>query len=234
MVVRQAVILAGGLGTRLRPITQAIPKPMVDVGGKPFLEHLLMRLKRHGFTDYVLLVGHLGDQIIKCFADGSDYVVKIRYSVEKELLGTGGALKQAEGLLHENFMVLYGDSYLPLRYEAPMALFESSGKAGLITVYPNRSKIARNNVWLDSNGIVRLYEKSAESPEMNGVEAGVFFLRKDALSLAEPGKFSLEQVIFPKLIKRGDLLGYFTDARFWDIGTPEGLEEARRALNDLD
>ena len=232
MAVKQAVILAGGLGTRLRPITQAIPKPMVEVGGRPFLEQLLLRLSRRGFDDYVLLVGHLGDQIIRYFADGSELGVRIQYSVEKELLGTGGAMKQAEGLLQDKFMVLYGDSYLPLAYERPMSLFESSGRSGLITVYPNRPRIAKNNVCLGSDGLVKLYDKSAETPEMNGVEAGVFFMRKEALSLAEPGKFSLEQVVFPKLIKRGDLLGYFTETRFWDIGTPEGLEEARRTLND--
>ena len=99
MPINQVVILAGGLGTRLKPITQVVPKPMVEIDGSPFLEVLVERLKRSGFDDYVMLVGHLGDQIIRHFADGSEFGVKIRYSVEKELLGTGGALKQAEALL---------------------------------------------------------------------------------------------------------------------------------------
>jgi NDP-sugar pyrophosphorylase family protein len=89
-------------------------------------------------------------------------------------------------------------------------------------------------VALGADGQVKLYDKSAEGPSMNGVEAGVFFLRREAIAGLEPGKFSLEQTLFPKLIKRGELLGYVTSARFWDIGTPEGLEAARRALHDLD
>jgi NDP-sugar pyrophosphorylase family protein len=230
----QAVILAGGLGTRLGKITQVTPKPMVDVDGRPFLEHLVVRLRSRGFTDFVMLVGHLGEQIIEYFADGSEFGVSIRYSVEKELLGTGGAMKQAEPLLAERFMVLYGDSYLPIDYAAPMAVFESSGKLGLITVYSNVPRIARNNVAVGPGGLVELYDKSAETPEMNGVEAGVLFMRRGALSLVEPGKFSLEQTLFPKLIKRGELMGYVAGERFWDIGTPEGLEAARRKLHDID
>jgi len=192
-------------------------------------------LKARGFDDFILLVGHLGEQIIQYFADGSELCVRIRYSVEKELLGTGGALKQAEAMLDEMFMVVYGDSYLPLDYSAPMKSFEASRKQGLITVYDNiRPKIAKHNVVLGTDGVVKLYDKAAEGPSMNGVEAGVFFLRREALAALEPGNFSLEQTLFPKLIKRGDLLGYITSARFWDIGTPEGLEAARRALHDLD
>jgi NDP-sugar pyrophosphorylase family protein len=234
VALRQAVVLAGGLGTRLRPITQVMPKAMVDVNGRPFLDMLLRRLRRHGFEDCVLLVGHLGDQVIKYFADGSELGMRVRYSVEKELLGTGGALKQAEEMLDERFMVIYGDSFLPIEYAVPASLFESSGKVGLITVYRNLPRIARNNVWLGSDGLVRSYGKAVESKEMNGVEAGVIFLRREALEFVGPGKSSLEQVLFPQLIKRGELLGYFTGTRFWDIGTPEGLEEARRVLNDAD
>jgi NDP-sugar pyrophosphorylase family protein len=234
MPINQVVILAGGLGTRLKPITQVMPKPMVEVDGSPFLEVVVERLKRRGFDDYVMLVGHLGDQIIRHFADGSEFGVKIRYSVEKELLGTGGALKQAEALLAEKFMVVYGDSYLPLDYREPMGAFEKSGKQGLITVYSNHPKIAKNNVELGTDGLVKLYDKSAETPTMNGVEAGVFFLTRQSVASLEPGKFSLEQTLFPKLIKRGELMGCMTSVRFWDIGTPEGLEAARRALHDLD
>ncbi len=235
MAVKQVVILAGGLGTRLGPLTKVAPKPMMDVYGRPFLEHLILRLKARGFDDFILLVGHLGEQIIQYFADGSELGVRIRYSVEKTLLGTGGALKQAEAMLDERFMVVYGDSYLPLDYAKPMALFETSGTQGLITVYDNiRPKIAKNNVVLGTDGLVKLYDKKTERSSMNGVEAGVLFLRRQTVAGLEPGRFSLEQTLFPKLIKGGDLMGYVTSARFWDIGTLEGLEAARRTLHDLD
>jgi NDP-sugar pyrophosphorylase family protein len=232
--VRQAVVLAGGLGTRLRPITHTVPKPMVLVDGVPFLELLTKRLMKRGFEEMIILVGHLGKQICDHFGDGSKFGVRIKYSIEKELLGTGGALKQAEPLLAESFMVLYGDSYLPIEYAEPMAMFEKSGKTGLITVYGNDPRIAKNNVQLDDAGLVLDYNKKEEGRGMNGVEAGVFFLRKSALAGSPSSKFSLEEVVFPQLIKRGELLGWFTDARFWDIGTPEGLEEARGILHDLD
>ncbi|MBI5001391.1 MAG: nucleotidyltransferase family protein [Euryarchaeota archaeon] len=234
MSVKQAVVLAGGLGTRLRPITHTIPKPMALVDGVPFLELLVKRMKRRGFDEAIMLIGHLGEQIHEHFGDGSKFGIRVKYSIEKDLLGTGGALKQAEPLLEDGFMVLYGDSYLPIEYAEPMAMFEKSGKTGLITVYSNNPRIARNNVALDDAGLVLNYRKKEESPGMSGVEAGVFFLRKDALAGCPTGKFSLEETVFPKLIKRGELLGWMTGARFWDIGTPEGLEEARGILHDAD
>src|SRR5690348_17236437 len=132
----QMAILAGGLATRLRPITETIPKSMVPVQGKPFLEHQIALVRAHGVTDLVLCVGHLYQPIEAYFGDGSRFGLRIRYSVEADrLLGTGGALKQAEPLLEDRFFLMYGDSYLLYDYAEVMA--RARDHEALMVVYHN-------------------------------------------------------------------------------------------------
>ena len=122
----QAVILAGGKGTRLSPITDTIPKPMAMVNNRPFLEYMLLMLKRNSFKKILLCVGYLGEKIEAYFGDGNRLGIVIKYSYEKELLGTAGALKLAENILEEEFLVLYGDSYLDIDYRAFIAFLRSA------------------------------------------------------------------------------------------------------------
>src|SRR5438876_1042545 len=140
-------ILAGGLATRLRPITERIPKVLVPVAGKPFLAHQLELLRTQGLTRVVLCLGHLGERVRQVFGDGQAHGVTLQYSFDGPvLLGTGGALKQALPLLGENFFVLYGDSYLPIDFRPVGDSFERSGKLGLMTVYENQGRYDTSNV----------------------------------------------------------------------------------------
>lgn len=225
----QAVILAGGLGTRLRPITQTIPKPMAPVGGVPYLEHQLRELARQGILDIVLLTGYLGHQIEEYFGDGAGLGLSIWYSREEQPLGTGGALRQAAALLADTFLVIYGDSYLPIDYRAVLEKLESSPAQGLVVVYDNRlhDTSVKNNIDIDSDGYVARYEKDGEG--LSYVEAGVLgFRRKVVDRIPQPGVVSLEKEIFPRLIAEHDLIAYPTTERFYDIGTPERLEAIER------
>lgn len=229
----QAAILAGGLGTRLWPLTKEVPKPMAPVAGAPYLEHQLRLLARQGIRDIVLLTGYLGDQIEEYFHDGERWNLTIRYSRETAPLGTGGALREARSLLAETFLVIYGDSYLPIPYAEVLALLENSKATGVVAVYDNRfgDTSVRNNIAVDEQGrVIRYGKDSVDDPSLTYVEAGVLAFGRRVLKLLPPeGAVSLEKEVFPQLIARRDLVAYRTRQRFYDIGTPERL----LAIQDL-
>src|ERR1700723_2915118 len=150
MKLMPAVILAGGLATRLRPITDRIPKARIELAGHPFLWHQLQLLKHGGVRQVVLLVGHLGENIRQHFGDGAELGIRIDYSSDgPKLLGTAGAIRQALPLLPEQFFVLYGDSYLPCNYQAVEDAFQQSSLPGLMTVYRNEGLYDSSNVEYD-------------------------------------------------------------------------------------
>jgi NDP-sugar pyrophosphorylase family protein len=228
---KQAVILAGGLGTRLRPITEAIPKPMVPVAGVPYLEHQLQELARQEIRDVVLLTGYLGEQIEQYFGSGERLGISLRYSREPHPLGTGGAVRLGLRFLADSFLIIYGDSYLPVDYgDALDTMNNTSAADALVVVYDNRmgDTSVANNIDLDASGYVSRYEKDGEG--LAYVEAGVLAFRRPVIESIPPGRVvSLEQEIFPKLIARHALLAYPTRTRFYDIGTPDRL----RAVEQL-
>ena len=220
----QAVILAGGLGTRLRPLTKHTPKVMIPVNGKPFLLYQLELLKSQGVNDIVLCIGYLGKQVRDFFGNGESFGIRIRYSEEKEeLMGTGGALKQAQDLLDEYFFVMNGDTYLPINYRELERTFPSYGKKALMLVYDNREDTGlRNNVELDGDLMVIKHDKENANPNLEYIEAGVLSLRLEALDfIPERCSISMEKGLYSTLIRQRELAAYITNQRFYDIGTPK-------------
>jgi NDP-sugar pyrophosphorylase family protein len=143
----QALILAGGLGTRLRPLTDELPKCMLPAGGKPFLEHQVRLLASRGVRDIVLCLGHLGERVLAYFGNGHRFGVNLSYAWERDgLLGTGGAIRNAEALLRPEFFVTYGDSYLLLDYRDIMRRFRQSDALGMMVVYRNEDRLEASNV----------------------------------------------------------------------------------------
>jgi mannose-1-phosphate guanylyltransferase len=230
----QTVILAGGLGTRLGPLTAQIPKPMVPVAGVPYLEHQLRFLKRQSLRDVVLLTGYRGHMIEDYFGNGRRFGLSIRYSRETSPIGTGGALRLAAHLLAEQFLVIYGDSYLPIDYQDVARSFTASGTIGMVVVYDNRlaDTSVHNNVAVDGEGLVLRYEKEArEDSDLAFVEAGILAFRRSVVDMIPEGVVSLEQQIFPELIAERQLRAYSTSQRFYDIGTPERLRVFEKYLS---
>ncbi len=222
----QAVILAGGLGTRLGPLTARTPKPMVPVAGVPYLEHQLRLLRRQSIDEVVLLTGYLGQIVEDHFGDGGRLGLSIRYSRETTPLGTGGALRLAAKLLYEQFLVIYGDSYLPIDYRDVAHALDISSAVGLVVAYDNglSDTSVRNNISVDADGSVLRYDKDAvNDPTLAFVEAGVLAFRRSVIRLIPEGVVSLEQQVFPQLIAARQLRAYQTSQRFYDIGTPERL-----------
>jgi NDP-sugar pyrophosphorylase family protein len=221
----QVAILAGGLGTRLKSLAQNTPKAMVEVWGRPFLEYQLDLLKKNNVRDIVLCLGHLGGAIEGYFGDGGEFGVEIKYSREGErLLGTAGALKNAEELLKEEFFVMYGDSYLFLDFQAAMSYFKGRNKLALMTVYKNYDQYDKSNVVV-AGDLVKLYSKRERTKDMVYIDYGASILRKKTLELVPPNQVcSLEQ-LFSQLIEQEELLAFEVKERFYHIGTKESLEE---------
>ena len=230
----QAVILAGGRGERLRPLTDNIPKPMVPIRGRPYLAWQLDELKRQGIVDVVLLTGYLGERIEECFGDGAKMGLRVRYSREPSPLGTGGALKLAEPLLAEDVLLIYGDSFLPIPYAEPVRRLRDSGTEAVVVAFDNSRDAVDvpNNIALDADGFVARYEKGAGTAAgLRYVEAGVLALTRRVLRRIPAGRVvSLEQEIFPQLIAEHRLAGFVTTQRFYDIGTPARLKEIEAVL----
>jgi NDP-sugar pyrophosphorylase family protein len=223
-------ILAGGLATRLRPITEKIPKSLVSVAGKPFLAHQLELLKSRGIRRAVLCVGYLGEMIRRDFGDGEEFGVKLDYSFDGEkLLGTGGAIKRALPLLSDEFFVLYGDSYLPVEYTPITDFFQHSDKLGCMTVYRNEGKYDASNI-VFADGEIKVYDKKAKLPEMLHIDYGLSLFKReafDAYPINQP--FDLAEVM-GKLVREKQLVGYEVRERFYEIGSPAGLAELETLL----
>jgi NDP-sugar pyrophosphorylase family protein len=221
----QAVILAGGLGTRLRPLTDKTPKVMVKVQGTEFLWYLLRGLERNGITDIVVCAAHLSDVIARKVRSGAPPGVRVRLSVEPQLLGTAGAVKNAQPLLGPEFLLLNGDTFLPVSYGAILRHWKRiRGRFDcLLVLYTNRETIAPNDTAVDDEGVVVAYSKRS-SEGMHYVNAGLAVVKKSVFqSLPSGVPISLEEDVFPDLISRRRIAALITDERYYDIGTPERL-----------
>ena len=223
-------ILAGGLATRLRPITEKIPKVLVPVAGQPFLTHQLALLRREGITRAVLCLGHLGEMVEREFGNGRAHGVHLDYSHDGPvLLGTGGALKRALPMLGEKFFVLYGDSYLPTPFAPIAEFFERSGKLGLMTVYRNEGKYDTSNV-VFGDGEIKVYDKKQRPPEMHHIDYGLSLFRAEVFARHPADqKFDLADVM-RDLVAGKQLAGYEVPERFYEIGSHAGLEELNKLL----
>ena len=220
-------ILAGGLATRLRPITETIPKALVDVAGKPFIARQLEYLHTQGVRDVVLCVGYLGEMIQDVVGTGGGYGLQVRYSFDgSELLGTGGALRQALPLLGEHFFVLYGDSYLPVVFSAVQDTFVQTGKPALMTVLKNGDRWDKSNVLFVDGQLVE-YNKRAPRPEMAYIDYGLGLVSASVFcAYPDDSPFDLADV-YQDLSGKGQLAGLEVHQRFYEIGSYSGLKEAK-------
>jgi MurNAc alpha-1-phosphate uridylyltransferase len=228
----QTVIMAGGLGTRLGRLTARLPKSLVNIHGRPFLEYQIDLLRKNGIRKVLLCIGHLGEQIKERFGTGRDFGVTIRYSEEGEdLLGTGGALKKAEPLLEERFLLLWGDSYLKLDYRKIWNAFLKARRLGLMVVYKNSNERVPSNVVV-RDGRIALYDKWKTNPDMLYIDNGLSVWSRDILGMIPFGKpFEIER-LFQLLSEKGEVAAYETEQRFYEVGSISGLGELKRILRD--
>ena len=218
-------ILAGGLATRLRPATERTPKALLRVAGEPFIIHKLRLLRSHGFRKVVLCLGYLGEMIETEVGNGTSLGMQIVYSFDgSTLLGTGGALKRALSKLSEQFLVTYGDSYMPVDYSAIVKAFMLNRKPALMTVLENEGRWDASNVWFEG-GEIHSYDKKRPDPKMRHIDYGIAVLSAAVFaSFPDSVPFDLADV-YSRLVSAGQMAAFEVKQRFYEIGSREGLAE---------
>jgi NDP-sugar pyrophosphorylase family protein len=232
----QCVILAGGLGTRMRPFTDETPKALIPIEGRPFVDHQLAHLAAHGVTEVVLSIGYRGEALRAHVGDGARFGLRVGYVDEgRDLRGTGGALRLAldEGALAERFLVTYGDSFLPVDFGAVYAAFARAGKPALMTVFRNEGRWDTSNAIFDGE-MVTLYDKQRRgrpAADFAFIDYGLGALERRIVAEEIPSgaRADLADLYF-ELSGRGDLAGLEVSERFYEIGSPAGLEDFARWL----
>lgn len=224
----QVVVLMGGLGTRLKNFTKECPKSLVDVSGRPFFDYQLDLLTAWGFRKFVFLIGYKAGMIEDHYGDGSDRGISIQYSYDGEkLLGTGGAVRRALDLLEDDFLLIYGDSFMDIDYAETLYRYEKGRAAGaraLMSVLCNNNRFDKSNVVMDKNRIV-LYDKHEPTPEMDHIDYGVCMYEKSLFEdCAEDEAFDIAEILHELSVK-GQLASQVVTKRFYEIGSPESLAE---------
>lgn len=214
---RQAVILAGGRGTRLLPLTERTPKPMIAFHGRPFLEYLIEQVREQGFTRVLLLLGYLPEAVMGHFGDGSRFGVEITYSVTHVDNDTGTRLRLARELIEPEFLLLYCDNYWPMDFAALHGHWRAKSTPAQVVVYENEDGWTRDNLRA-ADGLVAVYDKSRAAPDLKGVDIGYFLLKHEVLDLIPEDDVNFERAVYPTLVGRGGLAAFCTRHRYYSVG----------------
>jgi len=229
---QQAFILAGGKGTRLRPITYEIPKPMIPLAGRPLLEHHIEMLREAGIRDIIISIGYLGDKIKEHFGNGSKFGVKIRYVEEDEPLGTAGPLKLAKDLLKSTFVMMNGDEYKELDIIDMYSVHKDNNALATLglttTKHPENYGVAR----LKGSKIVEFVEKPTRFIS-NLISAGIYVIEPEVIEMVPDGYAMVETDLFPKLVETGRFCGYPFEGVWYDLGTMERYEAAIKRIKEI-
>jgi histidinol-phosphate phosphatase family protein len=220
----QAVILAGGRGTRLRPITDTTPKAMLEFHGKPFLGYIVEMLREQGFTDVLMLLGYLPDVITGHFGDGADYGVRVAYDILGPDDLTAYRVQHAAERIENTFLLVYCDNYWPMRFEDMWRRYEASGAPAQITVYANDDGYSRDSVLLGDDGFVRVFDRTRTTPGLKGIEISYAILDKATVLplLSDPDQL-FEDAVYPNLVRRRALHAYWSEHRYYSVGGHERL-----------
>jgi dTDP-glucose pyrophosphorylase len=229
-MIRQVVVLAGGKGTRLGEITRAIPKPILPIAGRPFLDYLIEMIERHGYEDILLLGGYLGE-VLEATYDGRRIGgAAIRVMREKVPLGTAGALTVARDALEPRFLMMNGDAFFDINLRALEQASRQSGATATLALRPVENAARYGRVIENKGKVVAFLEKEANRPGPGIINGGIYVLKREILDVVRELPCSLEQDVFPALVERGEVRGKAFDGYFLDIGLPETLEQGRREL----
>jgi len=226
------VILAGGLATRLYPVTQMIPKSLIPIADRPFIDHQLTLLKENGVTQVILCIGNLGIQIEEYVGNGSQWGLDVHYSYDGDhLLGTGGAVKKAAGILPDAFMILYGDSYLDIEYEPVVQRFYMENLPVLMTIFRNRGATDTSNI-LMKDGMIVKYDKIDRDPDMKYIDYGLIVIRReifDPYPSQEPFDLSL---VLSQSVDVGRVAAFEVGHRYYEIGSVQGIRETEEYIRN--
>ncbi|WXG46106.1 MAG: sugar phosphate nucleotidyltransferase [Candidatus Atabeyarchaeum deiterrae] len=224
----KAFILAGGKGTRLRPITYEIPKPLVPLQGKPILEHVIDLLRTYEVRDIVISIGYLGEKIKEYFRDEKRFGVKITFVEEEQELGTGGPLRLAKHLLKDTFIMVNGDNLMSIDLYKMYQTHRENRATATIALTTVDDPSSYGVAVLEGNKIIKFVEKPRkEDAPSKLINTGLYILEPSVIDLISDGRMSfIEKDVFPRIAEKGELYGYVFSGQWFDTGTPERYEKA--------
>lgn len=222
----QAVILAGGLGTRLKPFTDHMPKPMYVFRDKPFIEYLIEQVKSFGIIDILILLGYLPDKIMNYFGDGSKWGVHISYDVSPVEFDTGARLRSAKSKINDDFLLMYCDNYCPINIGKLLNSYIKSNSLVQLTAYSNSDHFTKNNMYVNDKGLVEIYDKRRQSSGLNVVDIGYAIVNHKVLNRIPEENVNFESALYPMLTAEGQLSAFVTGHRYASIGSWERIENA--------
>jgi NDP-sugar pyrophosphorylase family protein len=225
--ISTAFILAGGKGTRLRPLTDKTPKPMIQIKGKPILEYVIELLVKYHIKNAIIALGYKGEKIKEYFGEGEKYGINIEYVTEKKPLGTGGPLKLAKNLLVEEFLMFNGDNLTNINLNDMHAFHKKNNAFATIALSSVNDPKNFGVIELEGNKIKRFIEKPSK-PESNLINSGTYILKPEVIDLIPKGFSLIEKDVFPKLSEQGKLYGYVYNGQWFPTDTIERYEKAKR------
>lgn len=225
--INQAVILAGGLGTRLRPFTETAPKPMYPFEDRPFIYYLIQQVKEFGIEDILILLGYLPEKVMDYLGDGKEFGVKIAYDITPVEYETGLRLKFAYDKIEDYFLLMYCDNYCPINYYKLAEDFIKNNAMIQLTSYKNRENYTKDNLKILDNGLVEIYDKNRMTPNLKGVDIGYAIIDKKTLDLIPDDNVNFEYTVYPKLVQQKSLYSTITEHRYYSIGSWKRIELAR-------
>lgn len=232
LTITQAVIFAGGLGERLKPYTDTNPKPMYSFNGKPFLEYLIEQIREWGIKEIIILLGYLPDKVTQYFGDGSKWDVNLRYVITPVEYNTQFRLKAAETYLENVFLMMYCDNICPVNLKQLIKEYENNDALIQITAYANSDSYTKDNMRINKNGCVELYDKDRREDHLKGVDIGYAIVSKQVISLMSEKNENFEEIVYPKLVKKKRLFATITQHRYYSIGSFARIELTKKYLSD--
>lgn len=223
-MIKQAVIIAGGLGTRLKPYTETNPKPMYPFEGIPFIEYLVKQIKEFGIYRILILVGYLPEKIINYLGDGSQYGLQITYDITPIEYETGKRIVSAKDKIDNEFLFMYCDNYCPIDYWSLLYNYQQNGAWIQLTAYANREGYTKNNLKIGKDGLVELYDKQRQSDSLQGVDIGYAIVNKKVLGVLTEGNVNFEACVYPQIVKNKKMYATVCEHRYYSIGSWERIE----------
>lgn len=221
-LIKQAVILAGGLGTRMKPFTDEAPKPMYPFQGEPFIYYLVKQIKSFGIDNILLLLGYLPEKIMGYLKDGSEYGVNVSYDITPVEYNTGDRLLHAKDMIDNQFLLMYCDNYCPIDYTRLCRDYEENNAWIQLSAYENKDGYTKNNLLVD-NGMITVYDKKRMTPNLQGVDIGYAIIRKSVFQYITEGGANFEAIVYPELVKQKKLYATVTKHRYYSVGSWERI-----------
>ena len=222
--VTQVVILAGGLGTRLKPFTNTAPKPMYPINNIPFIDYLIRQMKSFGMEEALLLLGYLPKKIMDYLGDGSRYGLTINYDITPVDYDTGMRIKHAAPQIADKFLLLYCDNYCPINYSKLFADFCNNKAKIQITAYSNRDNYTKSNLHITDDGLITTYDKKRIIPNLQGVDIGYALVDKSVISLISEENCNFEEEVYPQLVAQNKLFATMTEHQYYSVGSFERIK----------